>query len=148
MSSPTAPQILLSIKPRHAVNIVKGLKTVEFRRRFPSESRVRGSVIWFYSTAPVKLVTCRAFVVSVTRMAPPMLWSAHGANGAVDRASFDDYFLGVQEGFAIALCGVRRLTRGVGADEFRKLSFKVPQSYRYIPEPVLDLLNDCLGAST
>ena len=47
--------LLISLHPRHASNILSGEKTVELRRRFP-EQRTRGALALIYSTAPVQAV--------------------------------------------------------------------------------------------
>ena len=144
MSMTTNLQVLLSIRPEHADNIIEGVKTVEFRRRFPADARVRGATMWIYSTAPVKQVIGVATVVSVERLVLPELWSYHGSAGAVDRCVFDDYFAGVSEGYAILLGEIKRLPAAVGADDLRALDFSTPQSYRFVTEPVLGMLRERL----
>ncbi len=136
------PQILISIRPRHAANIVKRTKTVEFRRRFPSEDRVRGTSLWIYATKPVRQVVGVATVISVTKMSLPDLWSVFGSEGAIDRDAFDAYFAGATEGNAIRLGPVQRLVAPVVAAELKALGFATPQSYRFVTEPVLEMLND------
>lgn len=87
-------ELLISIRPEHADNIVEGVKTVEFRRRFPAEERVRGATVWIYSTAPVREVIGLATVVSVERMETAALWHIYADQGAVSRSLFEDYSLG------------------------------------------------------
>ena len=137
-------ELLISIRPEHADSIVEGLKTVEFRRRFPPEQRVRGATVWIYSTAPVREVIGTAVVVSVDRMGTAALWHAYGDRGAVSRGVFDDYFSGVSEGHAISLGGVRRLGTPVDAARLEALDFATPQSYRFVPEDVSGVLRRCL----
>ncbi len=144
MSATTNLQVLLSIRPEHADNIIEGVKTVEFRRRFPADARVRGATVWIYSTAPVKQVIGVATVMSVERLALPKLWTSHHDAGAVDRHVFDDYFAGVTEGHAILLSGIRKLATTVAADDLKALDFSAPQSYRFVTEPVLDMLRERL----
>ena len=136
-------ELLISIRPEHADNIVKGVKTVEFRRRFPPEQRVRGATIWIYSTAPVREVIGTAIVVSVERMRTAALWQAYADQGAVSRGVFEDYFEGVSEGHAIRLGGVRRLRMPVDAARLEALDFATPQSYRFVPEAVSGVLRGC-----
>lgn len=144
MTSASKLQMLLSIRPEHADNIIEGIKTVEFRRRFPTEARARGASVWIYSTAPIQQVIGVATVVSVAQMTLPKLWSSHGIAGAVDRCVFDDYFSGVSEGYAILLSEIRRLTTAVGADDLKAFNFRAPQSYRFLTEPVLGMLRERL----
>jgi predicted transcriptional regulator len=55
--------LLVSLHPHHAFNILTGKKTVELRRRFP-EQHTRGALVLIYSTAPqrrgrLRLEGCR-----------------------------------------------------------------------------------------
>lgn len=144
MSTTAKLQVLISIRPEHADNIIEGVKTVEFRRRFPTEARARGATVWIYSTAPVKQVIGVATIESVAQMALPKLWTSHGTAGAVDRCVFDNYFAGMSEGYAIILSEIRRLTTAVCADDLKALNFSTPQSYRFVTEPVLGMLRERL----
>ena len=137
-------ELLISIRPEYADNIVEGVKTVEFRRRFPPEHRVRGATVWIYSTSPVREVIGTAIVMSVERMSTSALWRAYGEQGAVSRCVFEDYFSGVSEGHAIRLGGVRRLSMPVDAARLEALDFATPQSYRFVPEDVSGMLRGCL----
>ena len=139
-------ELLISIRPKHADNIVEGVKTVEFRRRFPPEQRVRGATVWIYSTAPVREVIGTAVVVSVERMGTAALWQAYADQGAVSRGVFEDYFEGVTEGHAIRLGAVRRLDIPVDAARLEALDFATPQSYRFVPEAVSGVLRGSVGA--
>ena len=47
--------LLVSLHPRHASNILSGEKTVELRRRFP-EQHMRGALALIYSTTPVQAI--------------------------------------------------------------------------------------------
>jgi predicted transcriptional regulator len=47
--------LLVSLHPRHASNILSGEKTVELRRRFP-ERHMRGALALIYSTSPVQAI--------------------------------------------------------------------------------------------
>ena len=137
-------ELLISIRPEHADNIVDGVKTVEFRRRFPPEHRVRGATVWIYSTAPVRGVIGTATVVSVERMGTAALWHEYAEQGAVSRCVFEDYFAGVSEGHAIRLGAVRRLRTAVDAARLEALDFATPQSYRFVTDKVSGVLRGCL----
>ena len=41
----SASQVFISVQPRHTNNIADGTKTVEFRRRFPCDSRMKDADI-------------------------------------------------------------------------------------------------------
>ena len=138
------PEVLISIRPHHAGNIVGGTKTVEFRRRFPSEARILGATIWLYATAPVQQVIGAATVAAVDCMSPQDLWDLYRTEGAVERRAFDDYFSGATQGYAIRLTGITRLVTAVDAAELKALEFATPQSYRFVTDRVVNVLRGCL----
>lgn len=139
------PEVLISIRPQHAGNIVGGIKTVEFRRRFPSEARVLGATIWLYATAPVQQVIGAATVAAVDCMSPQDLWDLYRTEGAVERRVFDEYFSGAIQGYAIRLTGITRLVTAVDAAKLKALEFATPQSYRFVTDRVVHVLRGCLS---
>ncbi len=80
---------LLSIHPRFASAILKGTKSVEFRKR--SFSRRVGYVV-LYATAPVKRVVGCFAVASIERAIPEVIWDRHGADGGITREEFRNYY--------------------------------------------------------
>ena len=139
------PQLVLSIQPRHARNILRGTKTVEFRRRFPDTDRMTGATIWMYSTSPVRAVVGLATVERVMRMPLRQLWSKYHGFGGVDQGTFDDYFSDLTHGCAIQLADVTRLDKEITAASLSERGFRAPQSYRYVTADVYPLLRRAFG---
>ena len=65
--------IVISIKPEHARNIMEGRKTVELRRRFAKGAAV-GRWMLIYSSSPDKAIVGAAKLENVRRMAVEPLW--------------------------------------------------------------------------
>jgi len=61
---PSERDIVFSIKPEHSEKIEKGLKTVELRRRFPTNVP-SGTVALIYTTTPVRALTGIAEITGV-----------------------------------------------------------------------------------
>jgi predicted transcriptional regulator len=57
--------IIISVKPEHAHNIIVGRKTVELRRRFTDTS----AIVLIYSSSPEKALIGAVRIANVRRMA-------------------------------------------------------------------------------
>ena len=141
-------QIVISIQPQYANHIASGSKTVEFRRRFPSDTHINGTKIWIYSTAPVKAVIALARVEGVERLSLTKLWKMYGKRGGVDRHTFNTYFSGVSYGCAISLVKIKRLKNVIDAKHLGAWGFTVPQSYRYVTDDIAALFQNFLCETT
>lgn len=96
--------ILISVYPCHAKNIINGSKRVELRRR---AIRVPcGTRIWIYSTRPRACVDAFAIVDAVHELKPAELWRRFGREASVSRQDFDDYFGESEIGCALVLRNV------------------------------------------
>jgi predicted transcriptional regulator len=60
--------IIISVKPEHAHNIIVGRKTVELRRRFTDTSAI-GRWMLIYSSSPEKALIGAVRIANVRRMA-------------------------------------------------------------------------------
>ena len=139
------PQIIISVHPRHAENILSGKKTVEFRRRFPRGAHLEGTTVWIYSTSPTKAVIGFAKVKNIMHMSVKELWSNYRYDGGVKRRDFDLYFDGTTNGYAIVLTSVTSLSERIYADELNSVGFNIPQSYRYVTKDISSLLDEASG---
>ena len=124
------PHLVMSLKPEFARLFLEGRKTVEFRRRF-SDKHV-GSRVLFYVSSPARSFQFTATIAEVCKAPTSRLWEEHRKAGGVDSATFQAYFEGTPQGYAIHLTDVRplhselRLTDAVSECP----GFNPPQSYR------------------
>jgi predicted transcriptional regulator len=109
---------LVSIRPTHVENIVGGRKTVELRRRF-AENVKSGAILLIYSTSPTQAIIGSASILGVYRLRLDKLWEQHGEAACIDRLTFDEYFKGLAEGYAILLGDVSPFARQVDAADLR-----------------------------
>jgi predicted transcriptional regulator len=131
---------LVSIRPGHVEKIVGGLKTVELRRRF-SEDVAADAVILIYSTSPTRAIVGSASISGVRRLQLDDLWDQYGDAACVDRETFDAYFSGLTEGYAILLQDVRPFERHVAAADLKeRFGFVAPQSFMYLRQEYYPLL--------
>ena len=132
---------LVSIRPTHVEKIVEGQKTVELRRRF-SEDVATGAILLIYSTSPTQAIVGSATISGVCRLPLADLWDRHGAAACIDRETFDGYFSGVEEGYAILLHDVKPFARQVSAAALREqFGFVPPQSFMYLRQEYYPLLS-------
>jgi predicted transcriptional regulator len=134
--------VLFSIRPFYANKILAGQKTVELRRRFP-EVGMSGSTAMIYCTSPVKAIVGSAQITEVQKLPLSMLWKSHGDAACIAKDDFKEYFSGQDHGFAIILTGAKTLTGRLSAHDL-EVDFGIvpPQSYRYLTEECVALLND------
>ena len=121
--------ILISIHPRFAEAIMRGEKTVEFRRRW---TKREASHLVIYATAPVKQIVAVATIEEVIEDRQSNLWKlsqAHG--GGITRSELANYFAGLKTGFGIRLGSVSSPRRPI--DPFVRFEeFRAPQSFRFL----------------
>jgi predicted transcriptional regulator len=131
---------LVSIRPTHADKIVEGRKTVELRRRFSTDAA--GAFILIYSTSPTRAIVGSARIHAVHRLTLDKLWDNHGKAACVDRDTFDTYFSGLNEGYAIVLKDVKPFKHQFAAADLEKrFGFVAPQSFMYLRQEHNVLLN-------
>jgi predicted transcriptional regulator len=82
-------EILVSIKPRYAHQILSGQKLVEIRRRF--SDRWAGSRVVLYASNPEKALVGEATVRSVTSGSPKEIWAQFGSDIGCSSDEFDEY---------------------------------------------------------
>ena len=137
-----ASNIIISVKPEHARNIVAGLKTVELRRRFADTSAI-GRWMLIYSSSPEKAIIGAARIENVRRMVVESLWKTFREQACIPHSAFLNYFSGVTEGVGVILGPVTRFDMAIPASELReRFSFHPPQSYRYVRGQLSELLDD------
>jgi predicted transcriptional regulator len=116
----TPVDVLMSIHPRHAEQILSGLKQVEFRRKSPKRP-VKHMIV--YATSPIQRVVGFARVLTVVKGSLESLWSQFGSVGGITRAEFDAYFAGLDEGSVLVLSEATTLKVPLMADRIIPFAF-------------------------
>lgn len=128
---PSRRDIVFSIRPEYAEKILCGIKTVELRRRFPSEVPT-GTVALIYTTTPTQALTGIAEIERVISGAPSAIWENYSRAACIAREDFELYFAGATSATAIKLRHARRLRRSLALEELReRFNFEPPQSFLY-----------------
>jgi predicted transcriptional regulator/ribosomal protein S18 acetylase RimI-like enzyme len=133
-----ARTLLFSLRPHFAELMMRGKKSVEFRRRF--SLRHTGAKVFFYVSSPVQSLMLSARISHVEEAPTMDLWATHKNEGAISRESFCEYFEGARTGFAISLKNLRALQSPLPLNRLKAAwpAFCPPQAFSIIdPETSL-----------
>jgi predicted transcriptional regulator len=131
MLDPTSRDVIFSIKPEFADQILEGIKTVELRRRFTNVAPI-GARAFIYSSRPVKAMVGYATISDVRRLHVSEIWKEYADKAGISHEAFNAYFRGVTHGYVIALCDPKRLQPVATINHLRdQFGFRAPQSYRF-----------------
>jgi predicted transcriptional regulator len=121
-------RVLLSIKPEHALNILSGHKTYEFRRRLFSRDV---TTVVIYCTRPIGKLLGEFLIEEFIESTPASLWRRTAKGSGISKAYFDECFAGRERAFAIQIGKVTRYEEQLEPDDWLK-DFTPPQSYMYV----------------
>jgi predicted transcriptional regulator len=121
--------VLLSIKPEFADQILNGSKRFEYRKAaFKYNAKTR---VLIYATMPIGKIIGEFAVDQVLKASPEELWNDTHHHSGISRERFLSYFEGRAFGVAIGVKKARKYAKPV---ELSSLTDGVaPQSFRYIP---------------
>ena len=123
---------LMSIHPNYAESIMRGTKTIEFRKRRLAADI---STVIVYSTSPTKLIVGTFDIEETIAAEPRELWRTHGKYGDIPKGAFFEYFDGYSVGVGFRITRVRRLNSPVRLEALSP-ELVAPQSFLYLPEVV------------
>jgi len=123
-------RVLLSIKPVHALNILGGHKTFEFRRRLFSRDV---TTVVIYCTLPIGKIVGEFDIDGILESTPASLWRKTSKGSGISKDYFDDYFRGRDRAFAIQIGEVRIYSAQIEPDDLLR-DFTPPQSYMYVKD--------------
>lgn len=123
--------LLLSIKPKYALDILNGLKTIELRRKFPLFKRSDNKIIFIYASYPISKIIGRCRLKQVKELPINDLWNISKKKALVDKDFFNQYFQDCVYGFALYIYDSVKYKTPIN---LKKCSINIhpPQSYRYI----------------
>ncbi len=127
---PNENTLLMSLRPEFAELILRGHKTIEFRRKF--SKKYQGATIVFYITRPVKRFMFMAVIEQVDHQQKTRLWKTHKHNGGISEDLFDRYFSGTDFGYAIRLSNIRNIPNQLDLKRAQQIypRLRPPQSFQ------------------
>lgn len=130
--------VIISIKPIYALKIISGEKSIELRRKFPVVD-IEGGIAVIYASSPIKGIIGYAIIENVRELPIDELWKKHNKQACVTKEFFYSYFNDIESGFALKL---RKPVKLINPLDIRRMeeefSLSAPQSFRYVPEKVLN----------
>lgn len=132
--------VLLSIKPKFALQIIEGKKTIELRRKFPTET-VIGGIAVIYASSPLQKIIGYTLIKNVSFLTIDKIWSQYGKQSKVQKNFFYRYYDNITHGFAIHLEKPLQLKRQLSLRELKdEYGINPPQSYRYLSKEILQAI--------
>ena len=119
--------IIISINPKHVLNIINNTKKFEYRKRAAKQDINK---IIIYETVPVKKVVAEAEILEVLKMEPELLWSETKEYSGITKEFFDNYFKNKNIAYAYRLGKVKVYDKPKELIEFG-IKY-APQSYAYV----------------
>lgn len=130
--------ILMSIRPRFADAILSGEKSHELRRRFVGGEP--GTRVFVYSSSPVRQLV-GAFEIGTVDTMPRWLVARRRRRATtLTSAEIATYLDGLQHGTLIGIEDPFRLAIPISLERLRTWGIEPPQSYRYLPQDIVDLI--------
>jgi len=136
---PKEQTLLMSLRPEFAELILQGRKTVEFRRKF--SKKYEGATIVFYITRPVQQFMFTATITQVDHGQKKRLWNMSQQECGISQVAFDQYFSGIDYGYAIHLSNIKLVPNQIVLEHAKKVcpQLRPPQSFQRM-EPKSPLL--------
>jgi predicted transcriptional regulator len=133
--------VVLSIRPNYSTKIMQGIKTVEVRR-ISGVSTSRRRRLHLFNVA-VQAKVGSAEIAEVIKLPVVDIWKKFNKMAQIERSSFNEYFTGVKQGFALQFANVRPFSRSIKLAELRtRFAFEPPQSFLYATPLLRTALQD------
>ncbi len=131
--------LLMSLRPEFVEPILQGRKTVELRRKF--SKKYEGAMIIFYITRPVQQFMFTATITQVDHRQKKCLWNVYQQKCGISQVAFEQYFSGVDHGYAIKLSNVKDVPNQLLLERAKNIypQLRPPQSFQSL-EPKSPLL--------
>ncbi|MBE9601481.1 ASCH domain-containing protein [Pedobacter sp. MC2016-24] len=124
--------ILISVKEKYVAEMLTGRKTIELRKAKPKA--YPGDTLIIYTTQPRKAITAVALVKNIITCPPAEMWEKYNAKLGIDKASFDNYYGGVNKAIGIEMTEISALNAEILLSAIKTIqpNFTPPQTFKYL----------------
>ena len=121
--------VLLSVKPKYAEEIIGISKKYEFRKSIFKRSDVEK--VYIYSSSPVSKIIASFEIKQVLKNSPKKIWDLCHEYAGISEKDFFEYFKNSSVAFAIEIEELDVFEKPI--DPFSEFgNFKPPQSFYYL----------------
>lgn len=132
--------VLLSVKPKYAEEILSGRKKYEFRRSVFKKQDIER--VYIYSSSPVSKIVASFEIEQILNGSPENIWKLCHKYAGISKNDFFAYFKNSAVAYAIEIGNVDNFLNPIDPHHIIE-DFKPPQSFYYVP--LSFLLNQCDG---
>jgi type I restriction enzyme S subunit len=121
--------VLLSVKPKYAEEILSGRKKYEFRRSIFKKQNIEK--VYIYSSSPVSKIVAAFEIGKILKGSPENIWNLCHKYAGISKNDFFDYFKNADVAYAIEISNIDSFLNPI--DPCRIIEdFKPPQSFYYV----------------
>jgi type I restriction enzyme S subunit len=131
--------VLLSVKPKYAEEIISGRKKYEFRKSIFKRENIEK--MYIYSSSPVKKIIAIVDIDGILSDSPKELWEQCHEDAGISEHEFFSYFKNSDTGYAIKISNVKEFPTPIDP-YFADKDFRPPQSFYYLS---MSYLQNCLN---
>lgn len=121
-------KVLMPIRPKYAMQILNGTKTIEYRKNRFRKQDVETIVI--YVTSPIMKILGEVKLVDILEDSPINIWNETYNNGGIEKKNYDNYFEGKSKAIAYVLGEVKTYEQEKTLKDYGINYY--PQSYVYL----------------
>ncbi|MBW2740578.1 MAG: ASCH domain-containing protein [Deltaproteobacteria bacterium] len=129
--------VLLSVKPKYAKEIISGRKKYEFRKSIFKRDNVEK--MYIYSSSSVRKIIAIVDIDGILSDSPQELWEQCHEDAGISEGEFFDYFKNSETGYAIKIFNVHEFPTPIDPYHLDE-DFRPPQSFYYLP---ISYLQNC-----
>ncbi len=122
--------VLLSVKPKYANEIISCRKKYEFRKSIFKRENIKK--MYIYSSSPVKKIIGIVDIDGILSDSPQKLWEQCHEDAGISEREFFNYFKNSDTGYAIKISNVQEFPTPIDPYHFNE-DFRAPQSFYYLP---------------
>ncbi|MFZ3059227.1 MAG: hypothetical protein WA102_05745 [Candidatus Methanoperedens sp.] len=122
--------VLLSVKPKYAEEILSRRKKYEFRRSIFKKQNIER--VYIYSSSPVSKIVAAFEIEQILKGSPEKIWKLCNKYAGISKNDFFDYFKNSDVAYAIEIGNVDSFLNPIDPHHIIE-DFKPPQSFYYVP---------------
>ncbi|MHA1880714.1 MAG: hypothetical protein ACTSYG_09980 [Candidatus Heimdallarchaeota archaeon] len=122
--------VLLSVKPKFADEIIAGRKKYEFRKSIFKKEGIEK--VYLYSSSPIKKIIAFFEIEGLLVDSPVRIWEICHEHAGISKRDFFRYFGNSDTGYAIRISNVREFSTPIDPYDIIE-DFRPPQSFYYLP---------------